>query len=53
LYLLALQANFIDKIEGLDGPDSLNELYLQQNQIKKIENLEKLSDLTVLDVAYN
>jgi len=53
LYLLALQANFIEQISGLENLAGLNELYLQQNAITKIEGLSTLTELTTLDIAYN
>lgn len=32
---------------------NLEEIYLQQNQIKRIENLEANTELTLLDIAMN
>ncbi len=53
LYNLAMGANSIEKIEGIQNMTDLKYLYLGRNKIKKIENLEKLSNLSVLDLAEN
>jgi protein phosphatase 1 regulatory subunit 7 len=38
--ILGIQTNDIDKIENLDDLENLEELYMQQNFIKKIEGLD-------------
>ena len=53
LTFLTLQANKLDKIQGLDTLVNLKELYLSQNFIEKIENLDKLVNLEILDLAFN
>lgn len=53
LYMLTLQANFIEQITGLDQLHNLEQLYFQQNKIKKITGLENLNKLEILDLAIN
>jgi len=48
-----VQANFIQQISGLETLVNLEELYMQQNQIKKIEGLEHNKALQTLDIAVN
>ena len=53
LYNLAMRANSIGKIEGIENMTDLKYLYLGKNKIEKIENLEKLSNLYLLDLSEN
>ena len=53
LTFLTLQANKLDKIQGLDTLVNLKELYLSQNFILKIEGVDKLVNLEILDLAFN
>jgi len=52
---LNLHANNLNRIDGsaLAGLRSLTELNLSSNQIDKIEGLESLSSLQVLDLSAN
>ena len=51
--LLSLQSNRIVKMEGLDGLEQLDQLYLSHNGIEVICGLEKNTELTTLDLAGN
>jgi protein phosphatase 1 regulatory subunit 7 len=53
LVKLALVANCVRKLEGLDKLVNLEHLELYQNQIKRVENLGKLRNLRVLDLSFN
>jgi len=53
LYVVALQANFIESLKGIEEASTIEELYLQQNNIKKIEAVDKIPGLTILDLAMN
>lgn len=49
-----IQPNRLTKIENLETlKDTLEELYLQENQIEKIENVGMLGKLKILDISYN
>lgn len=48
-----VQANRLETMRGIGVLTSLEELYLSQNGIKKIEDLQDLSILKVLDLGYN
>ena len=40
--MLDISYNLIKKVEGLDNLKNIDTLYLVENRIKKIENVEKL-----------
>lgn len=48
-----MQANRLETMRGIGVLTSLEEIYLSQNGIKQIEDLENLSILKVLDLGYN
>jgi len=50
---LGLRKNLIKKIEGLENNTELVELELYDNKIIKLENINHLSNLIVLDMAFN
>ena len=52
LRVLSLNGNNIDTIENLDDLH-LEELYLQQNRLRKITGLERLPNLKTLDISKN
>jgi len=52
LYIINLAYNKLTKINNLNN-SSLSVLYLTGNEIKKIENMDKLPNLTELDLSYN
>lgn len=43
----------VEKIEGIESCTQLVELELYDNRIKKLENLNHLSNLVILDMAFN
>lgn len=53
LECLSLQANRLTKIENLDRLTKLTELYLSENGIELIENLNENLQLETLDLAKN
>lgn len=50
--MLSLNGNSIDTIENLDGL-FIEELYLQQNRLRKITGLQRLPALKTLDLSKN
>lgn len=50
---LGLRKNLIKKIEGIETNTQLEELELYDNKIAKLENLNHLSNLIILDLAFN
>jgi Leucine-rich repeat (LRR) protein len=50
---LGLRKNLIKKIEGLENNTELVELELYDNKIVKLENINHLSNLVILDMAFN
>ena len=53
LTILSMQSNRISKIENLDKLPKLEELYLSDNGLIKLEGLDHLCKLKVLDLANN
>jgi len=51
--LVACQVNFIQDLKGLDTLVNLEELYLQQNQVKSFDGLQNNHKLEMLDLAVN
>ena len=47
------KSNRIQKIEGLDQLDQLEELYLSHNGVQKMEGLQGLPNLRILDLGTN
>lgn len=50
---MSIQSNRIVKLEGLEGLDSLEEIYISHNGLTRIEGLEKSPKLRVLDISAN
>ena len=48
-----MRKNLIKKIEGIEENTELTELELYDNKITKIQNLNHLSNLVILDLAFN
>ena len=48
-----MRKNLIKKIEGLENNTKLVELELYDNKIVKLENINHLSNLVILDMAFN
>mgnify|MGYP004543899833 CR=1 FL=1 len=48
-----MRKNLIKKIEGLENNTELVELELYDNKIVKLENINHLSNLVILDMAFN
>ena len=48
-----MRKNLIKKIEGLENNSELVELELYDNKIVKLENINHLSNLVILDMAFN
>ena len=53
LFTPDLSFNNIERIEGLQSLECLQDLSLSHNRIKVIENLEGLHRLQVLSIGYN
>ncbi|ORC85109.1 putative protein phosphatase 1, regulatory subunit,putative [Trypanosoma theileri] len=58
LEILSLQANRITSIEpenflGPDGNPHLREVYLSENGLTSIQNLERLSEVRIIDLSFN
>ncbi len=53
LRILSIQSNRIVKLENLDGLIKLEELYMSDNGLSKIEGIDKLNKLRVLDLSNN
>ena len=53
VYMITLQANFIEEITGLEELVGIEQLYFQQNKIKKISGISTLKKLEIFDVAVN
>ena len=50
---MGLRKNLVEKIEGIENCPQLVELELYDNRIKALENLNHLSNLVILDMAFN
>lgn len=48
-----MRKNLVTKIEGIENCTQLVELELYDNRINRLENLNHLSNLVILDLAFN
>jgi protein phosphatase 1 regulatory subunit 7 len=53
LRVLGLTCNSIQKIQNLQGLNSLEELYIAENYIEEMENFNDLPKLAILDLSFN